>query len=427
MILVEAATGRFPYPPAGEGGAAPQGGLGFWELLEYIGGWSFGCLCLVLGGLRLAVSSMRWLRHCLLFALTQLASTNSQPTNQPTPSVVEPAPRLPAGQFSPECLDFVHCCLCKDPAARPSAAALLNHPWLTRQPPADLGPLLARCARASGSSTGSSAGVGSSGAHAPGGLAGVGGSGSFSRGGASQLSRSGYGLQGGMVGVGLRGSGGLRASGGFRGSGGLSFGCGGLRASAAGGGVAAGTSGRTAQPAHPVSQQPQLALSTLGARGVEGCRGGGGGSGEVRASSPGLRPGPAARSPAGSSPGAGRGVAAPQPRSPQPPAGAAGGAAAGASAAPCGVSPRSAVSVSAAASCAARGVSANNRYSGLRGVPGRTLARRSSSGSSGGGGGSGNFSAAAAAAVAAMAAGRGGGEGSLLGRAQAARRGSPDS
>lgn len=38
MVLVEAATGRFPYPPQGEGGG-PVGGLGFWELLEYIGVW----------------------------------------------------------------------------------------------------------------------------------------------------------------------------------------------------------------------------------------------------------------------------------------------------------------------------------------------------------------------------------------------------
>lgn len=36
MVLVEAATGRFPYPPPGEASAA-GGGLGFWELLEYIG------------------------------------------------------------------------------------------------------------------------------------------------------------------------------------------------------------------------------------------------------------------------------------------------------------------------------------------------------------------------------------------------------
>lgn len=36
MVLVEAATGHFPYPPQGEGHVG--GGLGFWELLEYIGG-----------------------------------------------------------------------------------------------------------------------------------------------------------------------------------------------------------------------------------------------------------------------------------------------------------------------------------------------------------------------------------------------------
>ena len=36
LLLLESATGRFPYPPPGEGMASSTG-LGFWELLEYIG------------------------------------------------------------------------------------------------------------------------------------------------------------------------------------------------------------------------------------------------------------------------------------------------------------------------------------------------------------------------------------------------------
>jgi serine/threonine protein kinase len=36
LLLLESATGRFPYPPPGEG-VASSTGLGFWELLEYIG------------------------------------------------------------------------------------------------------------------------------------------------------------------------------------------------------------------------------------------------------------------------------------------------------------------------------------------------------------------------------------------------------
>jgi mitogen-activated protein kinase kinase 1 len=39
LLLLECAVGRYPYPPQGEGGGEQQQqkGLGFWELLEYIG------------------------------------------------------------------------------------------------------------------------------------------------------------------------------------------------------------------------------------------------------------------------------------------------------------------------------------------------------------------------------------------------------
>ncbi|KAF8071368.1 MKK1a [Scenedesmus sp. PABB004] len=89
LLLLEAATGRYPYPP--EGADAP-GRMGFWELLECI--------------------------------------------------VVEPAPRLPAARFGAELADFVGLCLQKDPASRPSAAALLRHPFITSAPPANLADLL---------------------------------------------------------------------------------------------------------------------------------------------------------------------------------------------------------------------------------------------------------------------------------------------
>ena len=45
----------------------------------------------------------------------------------------EPSPSLPAGQYSPELLDFVAHCLRKDPNERPSARKLLSHPFLLRR------------------------------------------------------------------------------------------------------------------------------------------------------------------------------------------------------------------------------------------------------------------------------------------------------
>ncbi|GLC37190.1 hypothetical protein PLESTB_000989600 [Pleodorina starrii] len=84
LTLLECALGRFPYPPPGETGV----NLGFWELLEYI--------------------------------------------------VIEPAPTLPADQFSPELVDFVGQCLQKDAKARPSVTALAQHPFLKLHPDASL-------------------------------------------------------------------------------------------------------------------------------------------------------------------------------------------------------------------------------------------------------------------------------------------------
>lgn len=37
LLLLECATGRYPYPPEGGAAAVGQSRLGFWELLEYIG------------------------------------------------------------------------------------------------------------------------------------------------------------------------------------------------------------------------------------------------------------------------------------------------------------------------------------------------------------------------------------------------------
>ncbi|KAG2498421.1 hypothetical protein HYH03_003679 [Edaphochlamys debaryana] len=84
LTLLECALGRFPYPPPGETGV----NLGFWELLEYI--------------------------------------------------VMEPPPCLPAEQFSPELVDFVGQCLQKDAKARPTVAALAQHPFLKMYPNASL-------------------------------------------------------------------------------------------------------------------------------------------------------------------------------------------------------------------------------------------------------------------------------------------------
>ncbi len=35
-----------------------------------------------------------------------------------------------AAHVSPACVDFMHACFAEDPAARPSAAELLDHPWV---------------------------------------------------------------------------------------------------------------------------------------------------------------------------------------------------------------------------------------------------------------------------------------------------------
>ncbi|EFJ51614.1 hypothetical protein VOLCADRAFT_73333 [Volvox carteri f. nagariensis] len=85
LTLLECALGRFPYPPPGESTGV---NLGFWELLEYI--------------------------------------------------VIEPAPTLPADQFSPELVDFVAQCLQKDAKARASVTTLAQHPFLKLHPDASL-------------------------------------------------------------------------------------------------------------------------------------------------------------------------------------------------------------------------------------------------------------------------------------------------
>ncbi|KXZ51148.1 hypothetical protein GPECTOR_13g635 [Gonium pectorale] len=100
LTLLECALGRFPYPPPGETGV----NLGFWELLEYI--------------------------------------------------VVEPPPSLPPDQFSSELVDFIAQCLQKDAKARPSVAALAQHPFLKMHPDASLRevlePVLSAAATAEG-------------------------------------------------------------------------------------------------------------------------------------------------------------------------------------------------------------------------------------------------------------------------------------
>jgi serine/threonine protein kinase len=42
----------------------------------------------------------------------------------------KPAPTLPSNEFSNEFVDFIKLCLNKDPANRPSASTLLNHPFI---------------------------------------------------------------------------------------------------------------------------------------------------------------------------------------------------------------------------------------------------------------------------------------------------------
>ena len=76
LSLVECALGRFPYPPQEDGGKK----MGFWDLLHYI--------------------------------------------------VERPPAALPREGFSPELCDFTRLCLQKAPCARPSARALLDHPFL---------------------------------------------------------------------------------------------------------------------------------------------------------------------------------------------------------------------------------------------------------------------------------------------------------
>lgn len=44
----------------------------------------------------------------------------------------EPCPSLPRARFSAELVDFVDACLAKDPRLRPSADALLEHPFILR-------------------------------------------------------------------------------------------------------------------------------------------------------------------------------------------------------------------------------------------------------------------------------------------------------
>jgi len=54
----------------------------------------------------------------------------------PVPFILEvttgEAPLPPAGEYSEELRDFVGLCMEKDPDDRPSAVALLNHPWILK-------------------------------------------------------------------------------------------------------------------------------------------------------------------------------------------------------------------------------------------------------------------------------------------------------
>lgn len=84
LTLLEGALGCFPY--SFSSGPQSQQGLGFWDLLD---------------------------------------------------TIVEgpaPVPSALSTGSSPEFCGFVEQCLQKDPALRPTAAQLLNHPWIKREP-----------------------------------------------------------------------------------------------------------------------------------------------------------------------------------------------------------------------------------------------------------------------------------------------------
>mmetsp|Transcript_8064 Transcript_8064/g.23104 ORF Transcript_8064/g.23104 Transcript_8064/m.23104 type:complete len:395 (-) Transcript_8064:110-1294(-) len=80
LSLVEAAMGRFPYPPPGSPSNTQP--LGFWDLLDYI--------------------------------------------------VEEPPPRLNPETSSPELCNFLACCLQKNPKQRVAATKLLEHPFIKK-------------------------------------------------------------------------------------------------------------------------------------------------------------------------------------------------------------------------------------------------------------------------------------------------------
>jgi mitogen-activated protein kinase kinase 1 len=78
LTLLECALGQYPYQPPG----SEEGWMNFYELLQTI--------------------------------------------------VDQPPPVAPADQFSPEFCSFISACLQKDPKCRPSAAELLNHPFVNK-------------------------------------------------------------------------------------------------------------------------------------------------------------------------------------------------------------------------------------------------------------------------------------------------------
>lgn len=78
LTLLECALGKYPYQPSG----SQEGWMNFYELLQTI--------------------------------------------------VDQPPPAAPEDHFSPEFCSFISACLQKDPKNRPSAAELLNHPFLTK-------------------------------------------------------------------------------------------------------------------------------------------------------------------------------------------------------------------------------------------------------------------------------------------------------